>query len=167
MAARTVAALAARAVATLGEDASPLDYVCFYLAGGQTLNDLAAELTTELGTPVSRQHVSQTAHELEPAAKERIAAARTESAFAFAEATKDIADQAEPTAGGAAKARLQIGSRQWLAERFNAELFGTRPANINVNIGALMLDALRQPMPPPLHATATPILLEGSFESTD
>jgi hypothetical protein len=39
--------------------------------------------------------------------------------------------------------------RQWLAERFNPERFGSRAPSVAVsmNVGALMLDALRQPRP--------------------
>jgi len=166
---RVVAALTERAVKTLGDDATPLAYAADYVAGGRTIADLAVDLAADLGEPVSRQLVSQTIHALEPNAKERIEAARKESALALAEETKDIADNAEPTAGGAAKARLRIGSRQWMAERFAPEQFGTRPS-INLNIGALMLDALRQPIESlaparivaPLEAIVTPLLEDGS-----
>ena len=100
---RTIAALATRAIATLGEEATPLDYVCDYVANGRTLTDLASELATEFGAPVSRQHVSPTAHGAVPNAKERLEAARRDSALAIAESAISLTDDVDPTPGAAAR----------------------------------------------------------------
>jgi hypothetical protein len=158
--ARLVAALAKRAVLELGSEATPLDYVVFYIAGGKMFTDLAAEMAVELNEPVSRQLISGSANALGEDAKERIAAARQEGAISLAEETLSIADNADATAGGAAKARVQISSRQWMAERFNAAQFGAMTkTQVSVSLGALMLEALQQPPPPNPFLQATPILL--------
>jgi len=162
--ARIVAALTKRAASELGPDSTPLDYVCTFLAGGKMFPDLAASLAAELNEPVSRQLVSGAAHALSADAKERIATARRECAIALVEDTITIADEAQETTGAAAKARLQIGSRQFFAERFNPEQFGTMKPQVSVSIGTLMLEALRQPPPPP---PALPALLLSGGSSGD
>ncbi len=162
--ARLLAALEKRAVRELGDGATPLDFVCDYISGGKTFIDLAGELATELGESVSRQFISGTANALAPDAKARITVARQEGAMALAEDTLSIADDAEPTAGGAAKARVQIGSRQWLAERFNSAQFGGMKGQVNVSFGALMLEALRQPPPIRPVVENVPLLLTGTTE---
>lgn len=165
--ARLIAALAKRAAMELGEDATPLDFVCHYLAGGKMFTDLAAEAAAELNESVSRQLVSGAAHALAGDARERIEAARREGALALAEDTVSIADDADGTAGGAAKARLQIGSRQWLAERFNPAQFGTTKGQVNVNFGELMLEALMQPPPPNPFLVTAAVLVTGTTDEVD
>jgi hypothetical protein len=158
--ARLLIALNKRAVLELGSDATALDYVVSYIAGGKMFTDLAADLAIELKEPVSRQLVSGAANGLSDDARERIAAARQEGAISLAEETLSIADNADATAGGAAKARVQISSRQWMAERFNAAQFGAMTkTQVSVSLGALMLEALQQPPPPNPFLQATPTLL--------
>ena len=159
---RVIATLAARAMRSLGDDATALDYTADYIANGKTIADLAADLAAEWGEPVSRQLVSQAVHAL-PDATTRIEAARKDSALAIAEGTITLTDDVEPTPGAAAKGRLQLSARQWLATALDPARFGTKGPTLQINVGALLLDALRQPMP--LYATATPILLEGSSDS--
>ena len=38
----------------------------------------------------------------------------------------------------------RIRTRQWLAERWDPKTYGTKPADLHINIGSLRLDALRQ-----------------------
>jgi aminopeptidase N len=157
--ARLVAALTKRAVLELGEGSTALDYVCHFVEGGKMLSDLAAEMAAEMQESCSRQLLSGAAHALGPDAKERIAAARQEGAVVLVEETIAIADASEATAGGAAKARVQIGSRQWAAERFNAAQFSaTTKVQGSVLLGTLMLEALRQPPPPSPFLTEAHVL---------
>jgi hypothetical protein len=161
--ARLVAALSKRATLELGDDATALDFVCHYLAEGRMFTDLAAEMAVELGESVSRQLMSGAANALAEDARERIAAARQEGAVALVEDTIAIADDAEATAGGAAKARVQIGARQWAAERFNSAQFGAMTkTQVSVSLGTLMLAALQQPPPPNPFLTTTTLLLPGT-----
>ena len=75
---RMRAALARRAVEQLGEGASPLDYVCYWLVSGGLIVTLAQSLREELGESVSRPITSMLVHSLATDAKERIAGARRE-----------------------------------------------------------------------------------------
>jgi hypothetical protein len=73
---RMRACLARRAINELGEGATPLDYVCAWLAGGGLISTLARSLQEELQESVSRPITSMLAHALAPDASARIAAAR-------------------------------------------------------------------------------------------
>jgi hypothetical protein len=54
----------------------------------------------------------------------------------------EIADSSEPEQ--AAKARLQIQARQWIAERWNQKLYGGQKApQITLNVQDMRLAALR------------------------
>jgi hypothetical protein len=63
------------------------------------------------------------------------------------EEAAQLADDAEATPAGVQKAGLQVRTRQWMAERFDPQMFGEKNGQVNVNIGQLMLEALRQPPP--------------------
>jgi hypothetical protein len=141
--AAVIAELQARAAA-LGDDVSALDFVVEYLSSGNTIAQLARSLAPAV--IVSRPTVSEIIRRLEPDAGERVAAAQRESAAAMIDDTIDIADATEPTAGAVAAARVQITTRQWNAERFDPGKFKGTPT-VQVNVGNLMLDALRQPAP--------------------
>jgi hypothetical protein len=110
--------------------------------------DLAKQIGGDIGTPVSRSFISGVVHGLADDASERINEARRESASALIEEATQIADNAEPMPAAVAKASLQVKMRQWLAERFDPEHYGSRvPAvAVKMDFGALMLDALRRPI---------------------
>ena len=141
-----IAALQARAIATLGEDATALDYVEDAIASGATILEIAKSLETDLGRPVSRQTVSLTVRGLAPDAPARIDAAQRVGASAHVEESIIIADEAAPTAGAAAQARVRVAARQWMGERRDPDSFKATPS-VQVNLGGLMIDALRQPAP--------------------
>jgi hypothetical protein len=139
---RLVAALQARAAREIGEDASELDYVAHYLSAGGLLTKLAEALAVEMGESISRPFLSNTVHGLADDAKARLALARREGAAALVEQSVSIADDAPETAGGVSKAKLQVGTRQWLAEKADPEQFGSR-VQVAVSLGQLHLDAMR------------------------
>jgi hypothetical protein len=147
MRARVMRALAMRATRELGPGATVLDYACKFVAEGGRIGQLATLLAQDLGEPVSRPFVSGILNNLTDDAKSRLAEARRESAMALVEEAAQIADDAEPTTGAVQKARLQVGTRQWMAERFAPEEFGGKPGVV-VDMGQLFLEALRQPPPP-------------------
>jgi hypothetical protein len=165
---RVLEALQARATSALGEEASALDYAVEWIASGKSVQALADSLAAELQTSVSRPLVSSILHSAASDATARLDAARREGAHALADEMTHIADTAEATAGGAAKARVQIGTRQWLAERFAPDRFGQKAnaVQLNVSIGSLMLDALRQPIAE-LNIPAVPVLTPGEATPAD
>lgn len=145
-AAKVREALAARAVRELGEGASALDYVCMSLEGGQLLNQLAAELETELGEAVSRTLLSHTVHRLADNARDRIAAARRVGASALVEEAVDLLDDASTASREElSKAKFRSDARLWVAERTDPSSFGTRSSlNVQMSLGTLAIDAFRQ-----------------------
>ena len=142
--------------AEFGDDeASHLDFAELWVASGRTIQDLANVLTQRLfpaaeGQPpadvIYREALSKYLSSLERAATEgTLARARARGAHALAEASVSLADTA--TKDTASAVGVQVRSRQWLAERWNAAEFGQQKVGVSVNIGTLMLDALRQPLP--------------------
>lgn len=159
----------ARAVAQLGEEATLLDYAADWIAAGRSVQALAESLAAELETSVSRPLVSSILHNAAPDASNRLDAARREAAEALVEEATQIADACEPTAGAAAAARLQVGTRQWLAERFAPERFGQKgnAVQVNLSVGALMLDTLRQPIVAEISVPDQPALIPSAAESVE
>jgi transposase len=90
-----------------------------------------------------------------PERKVLLAQARLASAASHAEDALLISDKMRPNKDAAAKARVQIAHRQWLAQSLDRETFGKQPdTQINANFGDLYLDALRTRTvaPPPVRA---------------
>jgi hypothetical protein len=168
--ARLLASLQLRAERDLGDDATALDYVDYvveHIAGGGFLSALAEDLAAELGESVSRPFLSGAVHALAPDAKSRIEGARREGAAALAEYATTIADRANETTAGVAKARLQSDTRRWLAERFDPAHFGSSTkAEVTVTLGQLHIEALKAAnLKRAADATAT--LLPGSGSSLE
>jgi AraC-like DNA-binding protein len=119
-----------------------LDYVADWQANGKTLRSLCDQLAVSpnmLHTHLRDTYGVGTVRDV-------LARAREAGAHLFAEESIDIADAA--TEDDVQVARLQVSTRQWVAERWNPkELGGQKGANLIVNVGSLMLEALRQPAP--------------------
>lgn len=130
------------------EQASHLDYVCYRLAGGQTMTALAAEIRqaarwadTDLSPGMITHYLRSTFDD----ARERMAEARASGADMIAESSVDVSDEAVDSKEDAARQRNRIGARQWLAMAFAPRLRANSGTAVQVNIGAgtLMLEALR------------------------
>jgi hypothetical protein len=80
------AALADRARKEISVAATPLDYVCAWVAGGASIARLARSLQHELRMPVSRPWMAFCAHRLGRDATQRIQAARASRGTAYARA---------------------------------------------------------------------------------
>ncbi|SRR5581483_9815347 len=83
---RMLAVLTQMTRAELGEHADPLDFVVQWIASGQTVTSLAAEISRAMGEPASRNWISSSINRLpttpgKATAKERIARARRQAAF--------------------------------------------------------------------------------------
>lgn len=130
------------------EPATHLDYAEFRVASGSTILQLAGELSAVVGAPIHREALSKylASLERESDTEGTLARARARGAHAIAEHTLALADSATDETVQATT--LQIRTRQWLAERWNAaELGQLKGPSVTVNINSLMLEALRQPVP--------------------
>lgn len=81
-----------------------------------------------------------------PEQAEAASRARAQAATVLATEVLDIADEVDADHPGEVnKAKIRIGARQWLAERWNRGVYGApqRGAEVTVNINAVHLDALR------------------------
>lgn len=120
---------------------TPLDYVCRRLAEGETLRAVARSLDC------STQLIIDIMDDVAGAETRRAAfsRAREVGAHQLAEESIELADNATPE--DAHVAGLQVKTRQWVAERWNRRDFGNdrSAVQLNVSIGSLMLEALRQP----------------------
>ena len=87
-----------------------------------------------------------------------VARARAARASALAEESLTIADTVEERNEAVAKARLRIDTRKWISGAWDRETYGTQApsTNVQVNLGQLHLDALRQQDPAPIEGEARP-----------
>lgn len=140
-----------------GEDnaeATHLDYVAAWQAEGKTLSQLALEL--RISWEMIKDHLNRKHGREETNA--RLTRAREEGAHRLAEQSLDIADKARPE--DVQVARLQVSTRQWVAEKWNARELGQKQgATVQINVGALMLAALQAPPP-----TAIPAAIADEAE---
>jgi hypothetical protein len=150
-----------------GEDAdeTPLDFLCVWLESGRTMIDLAETVAKDLGEIVYAAQISQMGRKLESAGqaeaaggpagqaeaagprgrKSRIDQARRWGAMSLAEQSLGFLDKATPKTARLAEARAK--GRQWLAERFDPERFGTKQApttQVNLNLSGQHLAAFAQ-----------------------
>jgi hypothetical protein len=149
-----------------GEVDSPtaLDYVQHYVENGGTMMKLAAKLqaTSALEArgaydpPLEGGSIARMLRRTfgEAAVDEMLARARARGSHALVESTHDIADEPVLSSEDASRARNRIGSRQWAATAYARDVFGQRGNNVNVqvNLGAMHIDALRRRT---VQATAT------------
>lgn len=134
-------------------DAGGEDALIARIESGETIADLAR------GFGVSRSALSNWLNRT-PEGKQRIARARETASHALAEETLRIADGATNSDDRAK--RLAISARQWLASKWNRPEYGESPTvALQLNVGELFLEALKQPPPPvPAH------LVVGNDEDT-
>ena len=87
-----------------------------------------------------------------------VARARAARADLLAQESLTIADSVEERNEAVAKARLRIDTRKWISGAWDRDTYGQSApqANVQVNLGALHLDALRQQDPAPIEGEARP-----------
>lgn len=150
--------LVRRAIVELGEEATPLDYVIERIAAGTSLKELTEELNATSPYQFYPAQVKAVCGEYardESELEERFRGARAIAAELFVEESKSLADNVIPTKEHVAKAKLQISTRQWIAERYNRDAFGQPKQQVSISIGSLHLDSLRK-APPPRPELAAP-----------
>lgn len=115
-----------------------LEYIAERHAAGERMLDMAKELNVSY----RMLHAYLTLTYGVESVRQSLSHAREQAAHVLAEQQLGLSDEANER--NASAKRLQIESRRWLAERYNPREFGKAPA-VQVNVGVLMLDALRQP----------------------
>ncbi len=130
--------------------ATTLDYVCEWLGNGKTINELAGELTQELGYTVHREWIGTYLRKAysEAEADQRLANARSHASHSMAEAAIGIVDQPAETTVDVSRNAARARARQWTAERYNPKDFGSQKGvNVAVSITSLHLAALQATAP--------------------
>lgn len=131
-----------------GPEVTAIDIVCEWTAEGQTMADLARELTEATGQTISPGVIGSWVNSTKEG-NTKITAARALAAHVLAEKTLGVFEELsgtevtrEEVALGKAKAEVM----QWLASKWNRPQYGTEAASINVqiNAGDAHLEALRR-----------------------
>ena len=137
----------------------PLEVVYEWVAGGRTLRELSHDVSKKVGQFISPGVISLYTNST-PEGKQMMREARAIAAALLAEEALEIMDDADEDKNAIAKAKGQVELRTWLASRWNRKEYGNDQAqvNVNLNVGQLHLDALRQRAVP---ATALPALTSG------
>ncbi len=98
----------------------PEDMIWAMIEDGKTITQICYELG------VGRRPLQAWLDQVD-ADEAKMARARAKAATSYAMQALEIADSSEPEQ--AAKARLQIQARQWIAERWNQKLYGGQRKN--------------------------------------
>lgn len=128
------------------DDKTALDYVCERVECGTTTKALALELTLSLPFEVTYARLMAHLRERYGDAEtdQRIDAARVRASHLLAEEGLELVDNAQLTAAGVAKASSQAKQRNWMAERYNRERYGSsKGVNVSISVGELHLAALK------------------------
>lgn len=151
------------AEAEMGDGTEAIEWICAQIESGKTVGQLADFFATKMGEGCSRSWFSYAINR-DPDHKARIAAARKEAAHVILDEALEIADRQVENESSASvqRARLQADTRVRLAALWNREAYGAQQGQIQVNLGALHLEALRQCAV--IHARTPPILDAGEAD---
>lgn len=119
-----------------GEGMTPIDVLCEWTAEGNTLSELARELTESSGKTISPGVIGSWANSTKEF-KAKLDAARALAAHILAEesikAFDDLAGT-EVTSEEVALAKATSGAKQWLASKWNRPQYGADVAQVNVEL---------------------------------
>lgn len=133
-----------------------LSYVEDWIANGQFFIDLCKEIADEIDAPVWHSSVERWLKvEFGPeAVTTAMRTSRVRASPYIAEQSVALVDAAGETSAEVSKAGAQARSRQWLAEKFSPEAFGSRSGtSVVINVSQLHLDSLRTVVSPPKEVT--------------
>jgi hypothetical protein len=130
------------------EGVTPLEYIINWIESGRTFVQLASGLSKESDLDITAQQVRRYADKLaetgNEGAGEAIARARLIGAHSLVEGAIEIADNAGATREEIAKAKLQVDTRLWTAERWNQRDLGQQKGvTVAISLPGLHLDAMR------------------------
>lgn len=129
---------------------STLDYVADWIESGNTLKELSAELTVELGHEVTYARLMAVLRETHGAdgTDQRLSASRARASHSLAETALELVDASAETQVDVSRAASRAKTRQWMAERYNPREYGQQKGvSVSLSIGSLHLDALRAVSP--------------------
>lgn len=121
------------------------DFACSWVASGNTMTQLADEISASMGFDISRDMVMRYLNEGRPDLSRRLEKARRDGAHGMVDQAIKTADNASTfSKEDLQKAKQQTDVRLWVAERWNKKELGRAPDTvITVNNNTLHLDALR------------------------
>ncbi len=143
-----------------GEAITPLQYVCEWVAGGQTMRELIDDMNVtepnlELNSysGILGSWVNGTKE-----GKSMMLEARATAAHALAESGMGIIDDADEDRDAIAKAKARSDYRKWLASCWNAPQYGQQQqqVQVNVNLAQLHIEAMRKREMPRVVANVLP-----------
>jgi len=140
---------------------SGIDWLCDQIASGVRMKTIAAPLG------VSRNFMYSYVNLGGDEWKSKYAAARLESAGAYADEAIEIADNVEPESGHVQKAKEQVSVRRWLAGSYDRNTYGPKSELQVLAIGELHLDALRKVGAPEALPAPRPALEGGEVEDAE
>lgn len=123
-----------------------LDYVADWIESGNTIKELAADLTTTLDHEVTYARIMAVLRAEHGSESTDLAldASRARASHSLAETAMEIVDAPADSNVDVSRAASRARTRQWMAERYNPAKFGSQKGvSLNVSIGSLHLDALR------------------------
>ena len=128
------------------ETKTALDYVCECVESGQTLKELASDLSTALEHEVTYARLMAVLREAHGAeqTEQALDASRTRASHSLAETALELVDAPADSNVDVSRAASRARTRQWMAERYNPKQYGqSKGVSVSVSIGSLHLDALR------------------------
>lgn len=133
----------------IDDNATTLDAVCAWLEKGGTVVSLAKDVGDAVGEEYSVDVIYAYLKRVYGKGEytRRFAAARKEGSHAVVEEATQILDDLPNSADRdrVAVAKAQADIRLWRAERYNrAELGGDKQVAVQINVGSLHIDAMRQ-----------------------
>lgn len=126
-------------------ECAPVEWVCYRVSEGDTLRTIAADLAAWAKRDISPGVLGAWLN-ADPARRALLVQSRKDSAPALAEKAVEILDEADNDRDAINLAKAQADIRTWLASKYDRQTFGNDAAQVNVqlNLGQLHLDALRQ-----------------------
>lgn len=141
-------------------DHTILDFLCDWTAGGRTLTKLARELSNALDLEIGVEQLTRWLYRTHDRADvvARLAEAREQGAHAMVGHALDDAEGITDK-DQASVIRVRNDARFWTATRFNRRELGEQKAGVQINlsVGSLHLDAMRQRSVEAGHEGATPL----------
>lgn len=137
------------------EGTTPEDIVLGQVAAGLTLRAIAKDISAAAGLYISPETLTLWINRT-PELKTKLAAARKAGAPSMVEHAAELLEEVDTDRDAIAKAKAIAEQRNWMASKYDRQTFGNDAAQVNVqlSLGDMHLDALRQRVVPIVRAPA-------------